>query len=560
MKSIHQLLVIIAIVAVASAASAQTTNIILQTDFDGGAGEGNFISNNYGYVAVGSSSSAANGATIPAGYTEGIVGGLGVTNSTCNSATVDYTLLPLDSYWTTPTNSYVYAVLGQGSDFGTPMTPITPTSQTSSLVLSADIQVLGLLPQLTNADVTISKVQCMSNNTVLFDFNGNAGYAGSNYTHIVVPLSSLSYGAGPGDPTPVYPVTALTNAAVVGSIDSFTIEFVVKGIVGTIGGAGTNAIQPVFGFTTNGVFNVDNIQLVQTGNTVPTPTVEKLVWQANFDSTFPANGTNSAIFGLSYRDGNNTATGTSSTNVTGGVGGSASLGYTVDLSSWSTNPPAIYSGFGVGATQNPIPFVLGSGNGASYRVYVSAKVGGVSAGITNVPGAMDLLFEVPPGTLSPSNSTEAVVFDLNPTMTFTTNWQSYVFDNMPVGVNNGGSQALFNQYFSRVNQMQIQVVPQGNPNIATEFGYDTNNSVDIDNIKVVELVPGLAPLTVVKNNNQVQVIWTDPSTGGFAKLQSATNIAGPYVDVSGASSAAAASPYTIPPGSQQQFFRTVWVP
>ena len=81
------------------------------------------------------------------------------------------------------------------------------------------------------------------------------------------------------------------------------------------------------------------------------------------------------------------------------------------------------------------------------------------------------------------NSTEIVVLDLNPSMTFTTNWQSYVFNNMPIGVNNGGSQALFNQYVSQVDQLQVQVVPQGSPNVATLFGYDSNNTVDIDNIK-----------------------------------------------------------------------------
>lgn len=556
MKSIKQTLAILVIASAVSAAMAQMTNVILQTDFDSDAGEGNFANNNYGYVAVGSSSADPIGYHIPAGYTEGIVGGLGVTNSVCNSATVDYTLLPSDPYWTTPTNTYVYAVLGQGSDFGSPISPITPTSLMSSFILSADIQVLGLLPQLTNANVTISKVQCLSNNTVLFDFYGDAGYVGSNYTHIAVPLSSLTYGSGPGDPAPLYPVSAFTNAAIVDSIDSFTIEFQERSLVGTIGGSGTNQIQPVFGFTTNGVFNVDNIQLAQTGNTVPTPTVEKLIWQANFDSTFPNDG----IYGFNYRDGNNSATGTLSTNLTGGVGGSASAEYTVDLSSWSGTPPSVYSGFGVGAIESPLPYAPNSSNAASYRVYLSAKVGGVSAGVTNVPGVMDLLFEVPPGTLSPSNSAEAVVFDLSPTMTFTTNWQSYVFDNMPLGVNNGGSQAMFNQHFAQVNQLQVQVVPQGSPNIATLFGYDSNNTVDIDNIKVVQLVPGLAPLTMVRTNNQIQIAWTDPTTGGTAQLQSATSVAGPYVNVSGAYSAAAASPYIVPSGSQKQFFRTVWVP
>ena len=553
MKTMTQLLAILGIASMVSAATAQTTNLILQTDFDGDAGQGNFA-NDYGYVAVGSSSTPN---PIPAGFGAAITPGIGVSGTAANSVSVDYTLLPLDPYWTTPTNTYVYAVLGNGTQFGSPMTAITPTAVMSSFILSADIQVLGLLPQLANTDVTINKVQFQdSANNVIFDFSGDAGLVGSNYVHIEVPLSSLAYGGdNGGDAT--HPESDFTNAAVVGSVNNFTIEFAVKGLpVGVIGGSGTNLISPPFGFTTNGVLNVDNVQLVQTGNTVPTPMVEKVIWQSDFDTTFPNNG----VYGFSYRDGNNTASGIVSTNPAGGFGGSASLEYTVDLSSWSTSPPTIYSGFGVGAMESPLPFAPGSSNGPSYRVYLSAKVGGVGAGLTNVPGVMDLLFLVPPGTLTPSNAQASVVFDLNPTLTFGTNWQSYVFNNMPLGVNNGGSQALFNQYFSQVNQLKVQVVPQGNPNIATLFGYDNNNTVDLDNIKVVELVPGLAPLTVVKTNNQAKVIWVDPATGGTAQLQSATNVAGPYLNVSGASSAAAASPYAVPSGSKQQFFRTVWVP
>jgi hypothetical protein len=552
MKSLKHFLIVLGIAGTVSAATAQTTNIILQTDFDGDAGQGNYA-NNYGYVAAGSSAGL-----VAAGYSGGITGGTGVGGTTNNSISANYTLLPFDSNWTSPSLAYVYAVLGNGTQFGRPMAPITPTAVMSSLVLSADLQVIGFLPGLTNTDVSVTKVQFLdSGNNVIFDFSGDAGYVGSNYVHIAVPLSSLAYGGdNGGDAT--HPQSDFTNAAVVGSISNFTIEFAVKGLpIGVIGGTGTNLISPPFGFTTNGVLNVDNIELVQTGNTVPTPTVEKVIWQSDFDTAFP----NGGGYGFSYRDGSPGASGTFSTNLAGGFGGSASFEYTVDLSPWSSSPPSSYSGFGTGATERPIPYALSSSNKASYRVYLAAKVGGASAGVTNVPGVMDLLFFVPPGTLTPSNAQAAVVFDLNPTMAFTTNWQSYVYDGaaMPIGVNNGGSQALFNQYFSHVNQLQVQVVPQGNPNVATLFGYDNNNTVDIDNIKVVQLVPGLPPLTVVGTNNQVRVIWTDPTTGGTAQLQGATNVAGPYLNVSGAASSGA-SPYLVPSGGKQQFFRTVWVP
>jgi hypothetical protein len=64
---------------------------------------------------------------------------------------------------------------------------------------------------------------------------------------------------------------------------------------------------------------------------------------------------------------------------------------------------------------------------------------------------------------------------------------------------------------------------------------------------------------VIRTNNQMEVVWADPATGGTAQLQTSTNVAGPYVNVSGAASGAA-SPYVIPSGPAQQFFRTVWVP
>jgi hypothetical protein len=550
MKSLKNSLVLFGFASMMSVAAAQTTNVILETDFDGDSGEGNF-NNDYGYCVAGSSTG-----TSLAGYSGGITPDAGVNGTSANSISPNYAFLPTDPAWTNSANTYNYAVVGNGTQFGSPITAITPTAVISSFILSADLQVLGLLPQLTNADVTISKVQFMDGDgNIIFDFTGDAGFVGTNYTHIAVPLSSLSYAS---DAT--HPITDLTNAAVVGSIASFTIEFSINGLpVGTVGvSSGPNVISPPFGFTDAGALNVDNIQLVQTGNTVPTPLQEQLIWQANFDTTFP----NAGGYGFNFRDGVDDATGVVSTNVGGGFDGSDSLEYIVNLSAWSSNPPAIYSGFGVGGQENPLPYQLSATNKASYRFYFDAKVGNLASGAsTNVSAAADLLFAVPPGTESPANASEAVLFDLNPSLTLTTNWQSFVFDgsSCPIGVNNGGSQALFNEYISAVNQVQVQVSTEGSPDIGAQFGYATNATIDIDNIRVVQLVPATPPVTVVKTSNQIEVFWTDPSTGGTAQLQSSTNVVGPYLDVPSAASGAA-SPYTVPAGNKQEFFRTVWVP
>ena len=551
MKSLKHSLLLLTIAGIAASAAAQTTNVILQTDFDGDAGEGN-LSNDYGYAYAGSSAGS-----VLAGYSGGITPDVGVGGTSANSISPDYTLFPGDPNWSSPSLAYVYAGVGNGTEFGAPMTAITPTAVMDSFILSADLQIGGLLAGLTNADVTITKVQFLdSGNNVLFDFTGDAGLVGSNYVHIAVPLSALSYGgANGGDAT--HPLSDFTNAAVISSISGFTIEFGVQGLpVGSIGG--NPLISPPFGFTDTGFLNVDNIQLVQTGNTIPTPLQEQLIWQANFDTTFP----NAGGYGFHYRDGADQATGTLSTNLTGGVGGGAALEYTMNLSAWQANPPVAYSGFGVGATATPLPYSLISSNKAAYRVYFSAKVGGLAAGSpTSIPGVMDLLFLVPPGTETPANSAASVVLDLAPSLTLTTNWQSFVFDGsaIPIGVNNGGSQALFNQYFAQVDQMQIQVALQGSPDIGALLDYGSHIAVDLDNIKIVEFVPATPPITVVTAGGRITVLWSDPGTGGTAQLQSGTSAAGPYQNVAGAASGGA-SPYTVPAGSKQQFFRTVWVP
>src|SRR5208337_4902555 len=106
MKSIKQLLMVFGIAGMVSGATAQTTNVILQTDFDGDAGEGN-INNNYGYAYAGSSAGS-----VPAGYSGGITAGVGVGGTAANSISPDYTLLPTDPNWTSPSLAYVYAGVG----------------------------------------------------------------------------------------------------------------------------------------------------------------------------------------------------------------------------------------------------------------------------------------------------------------------------------------------------------------------------------------------------------------------------------------------------------------
>jgi hypothetical protein len=545
MKTIKQILVSIGMLSMLSAATGQTTNIILQTDFDGGAGEGNY-NNNYRYSYAGSSAGGVN-----VGYDGGITEGMGVGGTFANWVSPWYSLMPTDANWYSPSLAYVYAGVGCGTLFGGPMTPITPTAVTSSFILSADVKVTGLLPGVTTVNVYLPKVQFMSGAAVIFDFTGDVGQVGSDFVHIALPLSSLSYGGENGAAT--HPVSDLTNAAVVGSIDGFTIAFSVKDqFVGTIGG--DPLISPPFGFTDTGTLVVDNIQLIQTGNTVPTPIQEKLIAQINFDD-HPA-VTNTAY---SFSDVGSIPTVAVVGNT--GVGGSKGLQTTADCTAWATTPPTSYSGWGANSLALT-PYTLTSSSKSSYRLYVTAKAGGFLSGVTSGSGALSLQFMVPDGTIGAPDGNADVVFELQPSVTLTSDFQTFVFDgsSMASVPYNGGSQALFNQYISQVSAVGVLAQAAGDTGATPAvWGYDANNTVTVDNLKVVELVAGLPDVSVVSSNNEVKVYWSDPVTGGAAQLQSSTNAAGPYLDVSGAASGAA-SPYTVPAGTAQAFFRTIWVP
>src|ERR1700690_1662858 len=126
MKFIKQLLIVLGIAGMASFAAAQTTNIILLTDFDNDAGLGNF-GFSYGYAAVGSSAG-----TVAAGFSGGITGAAGGGGTFSNSITPDYPLLPSNPNWPSPSLTYVYAVLGNGTEFIGTIAPITPTAVMAS--------------------------------------------------------------------------------------------------------------------------------------------------------------------------------------------------------------------------------------------------------------------------------------------------------------------------------------------------------------------------------------------------------------------------------------------
>ncbi len=528
-----------------------TTNVIFATTFARDEFEvvtnGNYAGS-YSFAFAGSQIGGG-GATSSGGVSNLV----GVAGSDAFSASVDYIALGSSEY-TNQANGFTYSGLGCEISFGAPITGITematPTIATDSLILSFDVKVGGIVPSGTTG-VTIEALDFkISGDGTFFRFSGNGYVTGTNnqFAHVEIQLSSMGFGGGGSRP-----ITDLTNGAVVSSIDSFALKALVRDEIGNIGD-GTR--MPVYGFDDNNAMTFDNVTLKQiTGvQVVVLPEYERTLLDINFDDKKAL-----TYDGFQFRDGAPAAGITGATNASG-VAGSMGLVATADFSGWTfgVNEPTGFSGFGNFAVQ-AIPYTLSTANRAKYRSYLSTRAGGLDSPTYDFAnGNASIRFIVPPGTLTPSNAVDEVVLELVPGITYSNDYQSFVFDGGPVGLFNGGSQALFNQYFSKVYKVRVGGQYEGGPNIATYFGYDAGNTMVSDNFKVVETVSGIPPVSVAVVSAQVKVYWANPSNGGVAKLQSCSTVNGTYIDVPGASSGAF-SPYTAPAGPQR-FYRSKWVP
>jgi hypothetical protein len=526
-------------------AEAQTTNLIVSTDFDSVTDQ---LTGVWGGVYCGSDAGAAVADWTP--NPVAISPGEGVGNSAALAIHQDFSYLASDPNYV-GSHAYTYASTSLGMYFGSFSNSLAPATNGCVTLFKFDAAVKGLLPGQLSAPASFGptypydgSIEFDSGGVPVFVFLSPQFNLSSNFNTFSLSLADCTLESGNA--------SDLTNAAVMASLDALRLDFRCTAQVGTVG----VDIQPIFGFDNDNDLVLDNISLSQSFTTVVAgPKIEQVIYQADFDTNQPA-----TAYPFIFRDGANSATVILSTNLTGGAGGTAALQGTADLTSWSGTPPTSYSGFGIGVSgtnSSPLP----SSDKSTYRVYVTAKGAGFLPGVTSASGVMGIQFMVPPGTLMPSNAAPAVVLELAPTLTLTSNYQAFVFDGAtsPIGIYSGGSQAMFNQYYTNVNAIQVQAQFNGSPDLGSIFGYDGNNAMFFDNIKVVELVPGFPPVSITRTGTQIKVYWTDPATGGTAKLQSATSLLGPWTDVLGAASGSA-SPYTVPSGSSQLFFRSAWVP
>jgi hypothetical protein len=201
-----------------------------------------------------------------------------------------------------------------------------------------------------------------------------------------------------------------------------------------------------------------------------------------------------------------------------------------------------YSGFGGGWGQSFIP--LPTHNLNFYECYFKARVQNLKDGVTNTPCRLDLRFYAPDGTTGPPDGSQDLVFSVETTYNFSSNFQAYSFLLGSGAFGGPAGQAAINQYQTNIYRMQWEFTAA---NFASDFVNGPGDGLAVDDAR---LVYRQSPaMSVTLNGTQPVLHWDDPNL----VLQGATNVTGPYVPVT------ATSPYPVPPGNSLRYYRTVFI-
>jgi hypothetical protein len=422
-----------------------------------------------------------------------------------------------------------------GTGFGAPLnwgndSSVFISSNRQDYLFSFDARVEGLLPDQTtaNCEMQVQFLNSAQSPQKILQVNLSFN-AASNMTHFTF---------------------ALSDGGLADSSDA-TFAAGYQGITSLQFNVNRHVPSDSFGFDWDNAIVVDNLQLevIDKPIVIPPPLVPVAALEWNMDDKPLWYG----YGGYNWSENSYLPTFTYSINAEGqGVDGSRAWILAMDNSALATQPPA-WAGGGTGGG-GPVDFTrFDTGDLASYAISFDARVEGISSQSTGC--GFQLFLDVPDDTLQPpdSNTDNDLLLQMNfPVTPLTTQWQRFSFplDRGSVG---GGSKANFSAYYNLVNGLRTQFQIE-NASSFNDWGYDADNALVIDNIRLDRLYPGCPPLRITQAANNMIVTW-DPPSSGTAKLQSATSINGAWSDVPGA-----VSGYSIPVSSGAKFFRTQWVP
>lgn len=416
------------------------------------------------------------------------------------------------------------------------------TTNRAHYILSFDAKVEGLLDgvnqlnmemqtRFDSPDDTLQPADGNTDGDTLLQVNRTVP-VGSNWTHYVYTLDEGNIGSG-----------SEANIA--------TYATVINGL-----SYGVNVHMPheAFGYDSENFVYVDNIKLqmiVDTNPPAAQPPLEVLtISDWNFDDRdiwysysypYTASGSQPGFFADYHAP-------------EYGVGGSNAWILRLTNSIYNTESLPAWAGVGTGGGGPVDVSLLSTPDLSKYRITFSSRVHGLAPETTETTLRLQFFIRGPDDTLQPAdaNTGEDDLIRLDFNVPASTNWTttSYLLSTGSVG---GGSKANLTNYLSSVidwrPQWQIE-----NPTSQAVWGYDDDNMLVIDDVKLERLVPAAPRPTITRSANEIEIGWTAPQEG-TVKLQSAPTASGPYTDV-----ASPSNPYRTPTTGDQRFFRTIWAP
>jgi hypothetical protein len=414
---------------------------------------------------------------------------------------------------------------GYGTGFGGPVLAgsygfLDLSTNLEDYILSFDARVEGLATGQTSGNAEMQAQWQSGGNILQHNFGVSVN---SNWTHYSALLSDATGIGG----------TPVTVSNWVYAIENF----LVSGMTWNV-----NLHQPdlQFGFDENNRVYVDNIRLqmiVRTGAPpVLPPTQVKTMLDWNMDDK-PMYG---GYGGYNWSQNTFLPTFTWSPADAGfGVGGSN--GWTLHMDNTALAPPNNPQWAGGGTGDNgPTDYSLfNTGDLKAYKLTFDSRVEGLDPARESTTCRLQFFMDIVDNNMR---------LDFN--IPGGSNWvtTSYLLNSGSVGL---GSKASFSTNHA-VTEVRIQCQIE-NANSGVDWGFDADNTLIVDNIKLERIVEATPPLSVVRSGNNIIVTWSQPTVGS-AKLQSANSITGGWSDVTGAT-----SPYSTAIGTTSRFFRTQWV-
>jgi hypothetical protein len=318
---------------------------------------------------------------------------------------------------------------------------------------------------------------------------------------------------------------------------------VVAGITGISFNQNLHMPNAQFGFDEDNVNYVDNIKLeviTYAGPPPPPPPTQPLtILDWNLDDK-PGWG---YYGGYNWSQNTYLPTFTYSGSAAGaGVGGGNGWILTMDNSPLAPPNTPQWAGGGTGGG-GPVDYTrFGSGDLKSYQITFDSRAEGLNP-LKETPTTcrLQLFLDSPNGNMRVDFNVPAG-----------SNWvtTTYLLSEGSFGT---GSKAMFATNYNTITELRTQWQIE-NAASETDWAYDADNSLIVDNIKLVYNATACPPLSVAASGQNIVVTWAAPSTG-TVKLQSATSVNGPYSEV-----VAATSPYSTPIAGAPKYFRTIWVP